>query len=78
MPSHKKIENLDVLYTKKYQDHIACCYGYKITWIDEQCSKLSKSHFGKKFVYTFICDMIEEKVSVVAKCLIKNLMNALL
>lgn len=78
MPSDKKIENPDASYTKNYQGHVACCYGYKTIWIDVQYSKLFKSHLGKKLVYTFICDMIEEKVSIVGKYLIKNLVNALL
>lgn len=55
-----KKKKKDISYTKKYQDHAACSYDYKLISIDEQCSQLFKSYFGEDSVYKFICDMIEQ------------------
>ena len=53
-------QNSDEPYTKKYQKHVACSYGYKLIRIDVKFSKPFKSHLGKDAVYNFINSMVEE------------------
>ena len=41
-------------YTKKYQKHIACSYGYKLVCVDDKLCKPFKSYLGEDAVYNFI------------------------
>ena len=49
--------------TKKYQKHIAYCYGYKLTCVDDRFSKLFKLCLSEHAVSNFINSMIEENES---------------
>ena len=55
------IDNTDfVPYTKKYQDHIVCRYGYKLICFDERYSKLHKTYFGESSIDKILNGMIKE------------------
>ena len=41
-------------YSKKYQKHIACSFGYKLVYADDKFSKPFKTYLGKDAVYNFI------------------------
>ena len=63
-------------YTKKYQKHIACSYGYKLVCVDDKFSNRFKTYLGKDAVYNFISSMIEESKycsEVMKNILAKNL-----
>ena len=47
-------------YINKYQNYIACSYGYKLVCVDDKFSKPFKTYLGKNAVYNFINSMIEE------------------
>ena len=47
-------------YTNKYQEHVACSYGYKLVCADDEFSKSFKSYLGEDAVYNFITSVIEE------------------
>ena len=47
-------------YTKKYQKHVACSYGYKLVRFDDKFSKPVKSYLDEEAVYNFISSIIEE------------------
>ena len=34
-------------YTRKYQDHISCSFGYKVVCVDNKCSKKVVLYRGK-------------------------------
>ena len=54
-------DNSNVSYTKAYQTHIDCGYGYKVVChYDWKLSKRSKIYRGKGAVYKFMEDMLEE------------------
>ena len=46
-------------YTKKYQKHIACSYGYKLVCLDK-FSKPFKAYIGKDAVYNLLNNMIKQ------------------
>ena len=51
----------NVSYTKAYQTHIDCGYGYKVVChYDWKLSKVSKIYRGKGAVYKFLENMLEE------------------
>ena len=60
VPEDNGKQNLNESYTKKYQKHVACSYGYKIACVDDKLSKLFKSYLSKDLVYNFSCSMIDE------------------
>ena len=47
-------------YTNKYQKHVACSYGYKIVYVDDNFSEPFKIYLGKYVVYKFINNTIGE------------------
>lgn len=47
-------DNDDDPNSTKYQDHIVCCYGYKLIWIDEQYSWPHKAYFGEYAINNFV------------------------
>ena len=54
-------DNSNVSYTKAYQTHVDCGYGYKIVWhYDWKLSKRSKIYRGKGAIYKFMENMLEE------------------
>ena len=54
-------DNSNVSYTKAYQTHIDCGYGYKVVChYDWKLSKRSKIYRGKGAVYKFMENMLEE------------------
>ena len=53
-------QNPNEFYTKKYQKHIACSYGYKLVCVDDKFSNPFKSYLGEDAVSNFISSMIEE------------------
>ena len=51
----------NVSYTKAYQTHVDCGYGYKVVChYDWKLSKKSKIYRGKRAVYKFMENMLEE------------------
>ena len=70
VPEDNGKQNSEESYTKKYQKHIACSYGYKLVCVDDKFSK----HFT---VYNFVNSMIEESrycSEVIKKLLKKDLL----
>ena len=53
-------QNPEESYTKKYQKHIACSYGYKLVCVDDKFSKPFKTYLNEDAVYNLINSMIEE------------------
>ena len=47
-------------YTNKYQQHVACSYGYKLASVDDTFCKTFKSYISEDAVYQFINSMIKE------------------
>ena len=60
MPEDNGKENPEGSYTKKYQKHIACSYGYKLVCVDDTFSKPFKTCLGEGSVFNFINSIIEE------------------
>ena len=60
VPESNGKKNLDETYTKKYEKHVACSYGYKLLCIDDKFSKPFKLYLGKDAIYNVINSMIEE------------------
>ena len=42
------IINNDILYTRKYQDHIPCSFAYKVVCVDNKYSKKIVLYRGRK------------------------------
>ena len=54
-------DEYNVSYTKAYQTHIDCGYGYKVVChYDWKLSKVSKIYGGKGAIYKFLENMLEE------------------
>ena len=76
MPGDNGNENPKEPYTRKYQKHIACSYGYNLVCVDDKCSKPFKTNLAVDEVYSFINSMIEESnycSKVIKNILTKNL-----
>ena len=76
VPGYNGNENPKEPYTRKYQKHIACSYGYNLVCVDGKCSKPFKTNFVEDAVYNFINSMIEESnycSKVIKNILTKNL-----
>ena len=54
------INNNDISYTKKYQDHVPCSFAYKVVCIDIKCSKDVELYRGKDAVFKFIKLVLKE------------------
>ena len=50
-PEDNRKQNPDEPYTKKYQKHVACSYGYKLVCVND---KFSKPYLGEYASYNFI------------------------
>ena len=59
MPEDNGKQNPNESYTKKYQKHVACSYGYKLVCVDDKFSKPFKSYLCEDAVYNFISSMIK-------------------
>ena len=74
---NKSKDESNVSYTKAYQTHIDCGYGYKVVChYDWKLSKVSKVYRGKGAIYKFLENMLEEVEyckRMVKKHFIKNL-----
>ena len=62
VPEGNGKQNPEKIYTKKYQKHIACSYGYKFVCVDDKFSKPFKTYLGEDAVYNFINNMIKKLV----------------
>ena len=51
VPDDDGKQNPEESYTNKYQEHIACSYGYKLVCLDHKFSKPFKTYLGKDSVY---------------------------
>ena len=60
MPKDNGKQNPEESYTKKYQKHVACSYGYKLGCVDGKFSKPCKIYLGKDAVYDCIGSIIKE------------------
>ena len=56
----KNVEIYEGPYTKKYQNHIACSYAYKIVCIDDRFSKSIVVYRGENAAYEFIKAILKE------------------
>ena len=56
----KDVENYEVSYTKKYQDHIPCSFAYMIVCINDRFSKSIVVYRGKNAAYEFIKAIFKE------------------
>ena len=74
VPEDNGEQNPDEFYTNKYQEHVACGYGYTLVCIHDKFRKLFTSYLGEHFSYNFINSILKESkyCSYVIK---KNLMN---
>ena len=45
---NNNIINNDILYTRKYQDHIPCSFAYKVVCVDNKYSKKIVLYRGRK------------------------------
>ena len=63
-------DNAHVSYTDKYQEHIACIYGYKVVYIYD---RVSKKHLQKELIMS---KGIEGGFGEANKCLIFNELDA--
>ena len=60
VPEDNRKQNPNEFYTRKYQKHVACSYGYKLVCVDYKFSKLFRSYIGDDAVYSVISSMIKE------------------
>ena len=60
VPENNGEQNPEECYTNKYQKHIACSYGYKLAFVDDKFSKVSKTYLAENAVYNFIDSIIKE------------------
>ena len=60
VPQDNGKQNLEVSYTDRCQKHIACSYGYKLAYLNDQFSKPFKIYLGKDTVYNIMNNMIEK------------------
>ena len=60
MPEDNGKKNPNESYTKKYQKHVACNYGYKLVCTDDKFSKPFKLYLDEDAVYNVISSMIKE------------------
>ena len=47
MPEDNRKQIAEEFYTNKYQKNIACSYGYKLVYVDDNFSKSFKTYLGK-------------------------------
>ena len=47
MPEDNRKQIAEEFYTNKYKKHIACSYGYKLVYVDDNFSKSFKTYLGK-------------------------------
>ena len=67
-------ENPNESYTRKYQKHVACSYGYKLLCVKEKFSEAFNSYLGEDTVYNFVSSMTEESSDVMKKYFNKELL----
>ena len=60
VPEDNGMQNLNESYTNKYQEHVACSYGYKLECVDDKFSKPFKSYLDEHAAYNFISSMIKK------------------
>ena len=58
VPEDNGKQNPNESYINKYQNYVACSYGYKLVFVDDTFSKPFKSYLGEDAVYNFINSMI--------------------
>ena len=58
--SSTKINNENISYTQKYQNHIPCSFAYKVICVDKKFSKDIIVYRGKDAIYKFIEKILEE------------------
>ena len=72
----KKSDKNNGSYTEKYQDHIPCCFAYKVVCVDNKFSKKVIIYKGKNAAYRFIEAILEKCdycIKVIKKHFNKNL-----
>ena len=60
VPKDNGKQNPNEFYTKKYQKHVTCSFGYKLVRVDDKFSKHFKPYLDKDALYNFISSMIKE------------------
>ena len=76
MPEHNGKQNPEESYTNKYQEQIACSYGYKLVCVDDEFSQSFKIYLGEDVLYNFINSMTKESkycIEVIKKHFSKEL-----
>ena len=61
VPEDNGKQNPNELYSNKYENNIACSYGYKLVCIEEKFSKPFKSYLGEDAVYNSISSMVDQR-----------------
>ena len=56
----RDVEIYEGSYTKKYHEHVPCCYAYKVVCIDDRFTKSIVIYRGKNAAYEFIKAILEE------------------
>ena len=59
MPEDNRKQIAEEFYTNKYQKPIACSYGYKLVYVDDNFSKSFKTYLGKDAIKNDINNMIK-------------------
>ena len=59
MPEDNRKQIAEEFYTNKHQKHIACSYGYKLVYVDDNFSKSFKTYLGKDAIKNDINNMIK-------------------
>ena len=60
VPEDNRKQNTNKSYTKKYQEHVAFSYGYKLVCVDNNISKSFKLYLSENAIYNFISSMTKE------------------
>ena len=60
VPEDNGKQNPEKSHMRKYEEHLACSYCYKLVCVDDKFSKSVKSYLGEDAVHNFIDCMIKE------------------
>ena len=79
VPEDYRRQNSEEFYSKWYQKHAVCSYGYNLEYLDDKFSKPFKSYLGEDGVYKFFNSTIKESkysINVMKKYLNEELVIA--
>ena len=73
VPEDNVMQNREESYTNKFQEHVACSYGYKLVCVGHKFSKHFRFYLDEDAVYNFVNGMIEENKFCID--IMKNIFN---